>query len=169
MPLFFELPWALLFNCRPTTGPRTNLLHTVSCPPTAYGHTWLVVLYQVFVWYVTRHYVDSCLVLTSWTVYRNAASRYCECAGLATVLPLTSVRLSPGCITNPQYDYLMDVCKGHYTGILLTVSGRLSRQKGYLDGIKASRLTIRVLITISIFSKQARQHIFCALLHTRKC
>lgn len=85
------------------------------------------------------------------------------------VLTLTSIRLSPGYITNQQDGYLMDVCKVHYTGILLTVSGRLSRPKGYLGGIKASRITLRVLITIYISSKQALLHIFYGLLRTREC
>lgn len=79
------------------------------------------------------------LALMSWTVHRNAAGRYRECAMLPTVLLLTSIRLSPGCITNQRYSYRMDVCRVHYTRILLIVSGRLSRPKGYLGGIKASR------------------------------
>lgn len=169
MLLSFGPAWALLFNCRPTTGPRTNLSHMVFCPPTVSGHTWLVVLYRVFVWYVARQYANSRLALMSRTVYRNATSRYCECARLPTVLLLTSIRLSPGYITNQQYGYPMDVCKVHYIGILLTVSARLSRPKGYLGGIKASRFAAPVFIMIYVPSKQARQRIFCALLHTRKC
>lgn len=163
---FFELPWALLFNCRPTTGPRTNLSPTVSYPLTAFGRTWLVVLYRVFVWYVMMQHADSHLVLMSRIVHRNATSRHRECVGLPTVLLLTSIRLSLGCITSQQYGYLMGVYKVHYTGILLTVSGRLSRLKGYLGGIKASGFATSPQCNLHPFETGSTAHFLRIAPHT---
>lgn len=136
---FCELPWALPFNCRPIIGPKTNLSRTVSPPLTVFGRTWLVVLYPVFVWY-GRNMQTLNHVLMTRLVHRNATSRYCECHSLPTAFMLTFARLSPECITSQQYGYPMGVYKVHYTGIRLTVSGRLLKLKEYSGGIKASRL-----------------------------
>ena len=89
---------------------------------------------------VCRVTTSKLVPLIGLEVYCDATSRYSECTRLLAIRVLTSVRLSPGCTTSQQYGYPMDVYKAHYTEILLTVSGKLSRLKEYLGGIRVSRL-----------------------------
>ena len=88
------------------------------------------------------------LALMPRTVHRHATSRYREYAKLPTVLLPISIRPSPRCITNRQYDCLMDVCIGHadqplletfFTVCLLNTewSTEFRRYLGYFHGSRS--------------------------------